>query len=79
MQIGLGVMGLDPAVFWHMTFPEFRARLEGFKEFHAIKDKPGGKQVRQAMDKMLDEFPDGPLPRRVRRQHANQKARRLLH
>jgi hypothetical protein len=32
MKIGLGHLGLAPAVFWAMTLPEFFAALEGHLE-----------------------------------------------
>jgi uncharacterized phage protein (TIGR02216 family) len=51
MQVGLGRMGLTPAVFWDLTPAEFML-MAGFGE-------AGGAMGRDGLDALLARFPDG--------------------
>jgi uncharacterized phage protein (TIGR02216 family) len=51
MQVGLGRMGLTPAVFWDLTPAEFML-MAGIGE-------AGGAMGRDGLDALLARFPDG--------------------
>ena len=65
-EIALGVLGMTPEQLDRMTMPELKAKLKGFKEFHGIKEKEAP-MSRGSMEAMMKEFPDGELPRHVRK------------
>ncbi len=51
MQVGLGRMGLTPAVFWDLTPAEFMLMA-------GIGERPGA-MTRGGLDALLARFPDG--------------------
>lgn len=53
MRLGLGVLRLDPDVFWSMTPAEFRYALEG-----AGVVPEGGGMARSTLDTLMAAFPD---------------------
>lgn len=53
MRLGLGVLRLDPDVFWSMTPVEFRYALEG-----AGVIPEGGGMARSALETLMASFPD---------------------
>ena len=65
MELGLGHLGMTPDAFWALTMPEFRAKLDGFKEFHGIKPPEKPPSV-AAIHDMMDYFPDGPISKERR-------------
>jgi uncharacterized phage protein (TIGR02216 family) len=75
MELGLGHMGMTPDQFWSLTMPEFRAKLDGFKEFHGIKPKDATPSV-AAIHDMMQHFPDGPISKERRLQIKRSKKRR---
>lgn len=66
MELGLGHMQMNPPDFWVLTFPEWNAKMRGFKEFHGIKEVPPP-MTRAEMDAMIEEFPDGVISLEERR------------
>lgn len=75
MELGLGHMGMTPDQFWRLTMPEFRAKLEGFKEFHGIKTKDPPPKVAD-IHAMMGVFPDGPIEKHRRLKIKRDKKRR---
>jgi hypothetical protein len=75
MELGLGHMGMAPDDFWALTMPEFRAKIDGFKEFHGIKPKEQPPSVAAIRD-MMEHFPDGPMDKERRIQMKRSKKRR---
>ncbi len=72
MELGLGHLGMTPDAFWRLTMPEFNAKLQGFKEFHGVKDKEEAPTV-EDIQGMLAAFPDGPLPKERRLRFKREK------
>jgi uncharacterized phage protein (TIGR02216 family) len=54
MEIGLGVLGLAPAIFWSLTPRELRAALRGRL---GVTDASGA-PTRPELDELMRQFPD---------------------
>lgn len=57
MEVGLGILGLDPEIFWKMTEPEFKAAIEGFQERHGGKKEPQG-MTGDRLKELMADYPD---------------------
>lgn len=55
MRVGLGLLRLDPAVFWAMTPVELSRALEGA----GLSAGAGSAMTRDALGALMDRFPDG--------------------
>jgi len=56
MRLGLGVLRLEPDVFWAMTPHEFRMMLEGA----GLSPGAGPLQMgRDGLERLMADFPDG--------------------
>ena len=56
MEIGLGILRLEPQTFWNMSIYEFYSALEGFKEFNTDQSKKPLTQ-NQLRD-LMERYPD---------------------
>lgn len=78
MEVGLGVVGMAPRDFWALTIPEFNLKFAGWREFNCPKKGPSDREAAEIADDMaelLDMFPDGELPRQVKKRHKRNKAK----
>lgn len=56
MELALGKMGMNPDVFWNMSFTEFYAATDGFIDFHS-----GGKPPplnKGELEELMERYPD---------------------
>ena len=59
MEGAIGKMGMAPAVFWAMSWPELFAAFEGFAAFHNPPDKNNQAPVsRSELEELMKEHPD---------------------
>ena len=56
MEIGLGILRLEPQTFWNMSIYEFYSALEGFKEFNTDQSKRP--MTRKEFQNLKERYPD---------------------
>jgi len=54
--MALGKMGIEPRVFWDMSFPEFYAATTGFAEFHSNGKPPP--MFKDELKDLMERYPD---------------------
>lgn len=56
MQVCLGMMMMDPNVFWNLSPKEMYEAMKGFKRFHAAEQETP--LSRDELDNLMELYPD---------------------
>lgn len=57
MEIGLGIIGWTPQVFWKATHHELNRALDGWQEANGVQQEEH--MTREKLEEMMERFPDG--------------------
>lgn len=55
-QVCVGMVGIRPDDFWHMSLNEVYLAIDGFKEFNGVQDE--GPLTTDELDKLMELNPD---------------------
>lgn len=61
MQVGMGVLGWPPKVFWRATIRELYSGLEGWQKANGV-EKPTTAPTTDELREMMEKFPDKKAP-----------------